>query len=293
VIAQVIAAHAFSSAMSVSSETHEHSENDQQTQGFGSASPDSLMRDPLLNDAINEASRKQYTQRPTAGTDRSEHPSHEGQFIENPDSDEALFRLYQQGSQTAFLKIYERFKSNIYAYCARALYTAGMDAMHVDDCFQEVFLRVTQYQHTFIGGDFRAWIFTVTRHTCLISKRKFVQHVMRTERVGDAENFDEDVRADVRTAFSVTDDPLERMSRKEQTDLLLKAIESLPETYREALLLSDYEGLTYEEIGKMTGTSLSTIRIRIFRAKARLRKVLLPIIGDEAYGLVPDVESQE
>ncbi len=270
--------------MSVSSETHDHSENDQETQGFGAASSD-----PLLNDARNEASRKQYSRRVQTGAQESENPSHEGQFIENPDSDEALFRLFQQGSQSAFLKMYDRYKSNIYAYCARALYSAGMDAAHVDDTFQEVFLRVTQYQHTFVGGDFRAWIFTVTRHTCLISKRKFVQHVMRTERVGDAENFDEDVRADVRSAFSVIDDPLERMSKKEQTDLLLKAIASLPETYREALLLSDYEGMTYDEIGKMTGTSLSTIRIRIFRAKARLRKVLLPIIGDEAYGLVPDV----
>jgi RNA polymerase sigma-70 factor, ECF subfamily len=273
--------------MSVSSETNDQSESDQETQGF-SPGPS----DPLLNDAKTEASRRQYTRRSQTGS-ISEIPSQEGQFIDNPDSDEALFRLFQQGDQAAFLKVYDRFKSGIYSYCARALYTAGMDATHVDDTFQEVFLRVTQYQHTFVGGDFRAWIFTVTRHTCLIAKRKFVQHVMRTERVGDAENFDEDVRADVRNAFSVIDDPLERMSRKEQTDLLLKAIESLPETYREALLLSDYEGLTYDEIGKLTGTSLSTIRIRIFRAKARLRKVLLPIIGDEAYGLVPDAESLE
>jgi RNA polymerase sigma-70 factor (ECF subfamily) len=92
---------------------------------------------------------------------------------------------------------------------------------------------------------------------------------------------DEEVGMEVRKAFSITDDPLERMSQREQTDLLLRAIEALPETYREALLLSEYEGLTYDEIGKLTGTSLSTIRIRIFRAKARLRKALLPIIGDQ------------
>ena len=58
-------------------------------------------------------------------------------------------------------------------------------------------------------------------------------------------------------------------------------IELGTDTYREALLLSEYEGLTYEEIGNLTGTSLSTIRIRVFRAKKRLRKVLSPIMGKE------------
>jgi RNA polymerase sigma-70 factor (ECF subfamily) len=141
-------------------------------------------------------------------------------------------------------------------------------------------LRVAQYQHTFTGGEFRAWIFTVTRHTCLSTKKKGIQHRISTERVGDGENLDNDVASEVRNALSMVNDPLENLSMSEQTALLLKAIAELPETYREALILSDYEGLTYEEIGRITGTSLSTIRIRVFRAKARLRKVLLPIIGD-------------
>ena len=91
----------------------------------------------------------------------------------------------------------------------------------------------------------------------------------------------EDDALEAGTALSRSDDPLEQLSQKEQTDLLLKAISELPDTYREALMLSEYEGLTYEEIGKLTGTSLSTIRIRVFRAKKRLRKVLRPILGDE------------
>jgi RNA polymerase sigma-70 factor (ECF subfamily) len=195
-------------------------------------------------------------------------------------TDEELFRGYQEGDQQAFLKLYERYKSMIFAYCARTVLSAGLDEELVEDTFQEVFLRVAQYQHTFTGGEFRAWIFTVTRHTCLSTKKKGIQHRISTERVGDGENLDNDVASEVRNALSMVNDPLENLSMSEQTALLLKAIAELPETYREALILSDYEGLTYEEIGRITGTSLSTIRIRVFRAKARLRKVLLPIIGD-------------
>jgi RNA polymerase sigma-70 factor (ECF subfamily) len=100
---------------------------------------------------------------------------------------------------------------------------------------------------------------------------------------GGGANFEIDGSGD-RQAFSQTDDPLELMSKAEQTGLLLAAIAKLPDEFREALILSEYEELSYEEIGRMTGTSLSTARIRIFRAKARLRKMLLPVLGDDGIG---------
>lgn len=201
-------------------------------------------------------------------------------------SDEALFLRYQQGDDTAFVLIYDRYKTSIYAYCAQVLLSVGLPRELVEDTFQDVFLRLAQYRQTFTGGEFKAWIFTVTRHSCLSSKKKAFHHRSTTENVGDGENFEEDISSDIRAAFTRSDDPLERMSRAEQTELLLKAIGQLPEEFREALLMSEYEGLTYDEIGRITGTSLSTIRIRIFRAKARLRKMLLPIIGDEADRLI-------
>jgi RNA polymerase sigma-70 factor (ECF subfamily) len=202
------------------------------------------------------------------------------------DSDESLFLLYQQGDERAFLIIYERYKSSIYAYCAHVLMSAGFDREMVEDTFQEVFLRLAQYQHSFTGGEFKAWIFTVTRHSCLTAKKRAFRHRATTGYIGDGENFDETVPENVRMAFSQNDDPLERMSKAEQIDLLLQAIAKLPEEFREALLLSEYEGLTYDEIGKITGTSLSTSRIRIYRAKARLRKMLLPILGDDVDKLI-------
>ncbi len=195
-------------------------------------------------------------------------------------SDEALFLRYQQGDDGAFFTIYERYKTSIYAYCAQVLFSVGLSREIVEDTFQDVFLRLVQYRDTFTGGDFRPWIFTVTRHSCLSVKRRAFRQRATIENIGDGVNFEDGVSSEVREAFSESDDPLERMSLEEQTGLLLAAIARLPEEYREALLLSEYEGMTYGEIGRMLGTSLSTIRIRIFRAKARLRKMLLPILGD-------------
>jgi len=202
--------------------------------------------------------------------------------VGNDGSDEAIFLRYQQGDDHAFFTIYERYKSSIYAYCAQVLFSAGLSRETVEDTFQDVFLRLVQYRDTFTGGDFKPWIFTVTRHSCLSMKKRSFRQRATIDNIGDGVNFEDSISSEVRQAFSMNDDPLERMSQEEQTGLLLAAIARLPEEYREALLLSEYEGMTYDEIGHVLGASLSTIRIRIFRAKARLRKMLLPVIGDAA-----------
>jgi RNA polymerase sigma-70 factor (ECF subfamily) len=210
-----------------------------------------------------------------------------GPDTEEEQSDETLFLRYQQGDDESFFFIYERYKTSIYAYCAQVLFSVGLPRETVEDAFQDVFLRLVQYRHTFNGGDFRPWIFTVTRHSCLSAKKRGFRDNDGVEHAGDGVNL-EGASDDVRMAFSFNDDPLERMSNEEQTGLLLAAISKLPDEFREALILSEYEGLTYEEIGHMMGVSLSTIRIRIFRAKARLRKMLLPVIGDAAGMNHPD-----
>ncbi|HET6402729.1 MAG TPA: RNA polymerase sigma factor [Candidatus Kapabacteria bacterium] len=207
-------------------------------------------------------------------------------------SDEALFLRYQQGDDRAFFTIYERYKSSIYAYCAQVLFSAGLSRESVEDTFQDVFLRLVQYRDTFTGGDFKPWIFTVTRHSCLSMKKRSFRQRATIDNIGDGVNFEEGIAMEVRQAFSMSDDPLERMSAEEQTGLLLAAIARLPEEFREALLLSEYEGMTYDEIGHVLGASLSTIRIRIFRAKARLRKMLLPVIGD-ANGEIPATDDSK
>jgi RNA polymerase sigma-70 factor (ECF subfamily) len=198
-----------------------------------------------------------------------------------PDSDEELFFRYQQGDEQAFFSIYQRYKGSVFAYCTKVMLSAGLQQDLVQDTYQEVFLRVSQYRNTFKHGEFRAWIFTITRNTCLSWKKRGLKHVVSSSGPFDADHINEEEALDAPTGIQRSDNPLEVLTKKEQTDLLLKAIAELPDTYREALMLCEYEGLTYEEIGRLTGTSLSTIRIRVFRAKKRLRKVLRPMLGGE------------
>ncbi len=249
-----------------------------------SASDGAPVEDEWIAEARREASHRK------AGETKKRQPASE--FIDRigqptvaagPSSDhtdEALFLRYQNGDERAFFAIYERYKQSIYAYCAQVLFSAGLAREAVEDTFQDVFLRLVQYRHTFTGGDFKPWIFTVARHSCLSTKKRSFRQNASMEYAEDGEDFEDIIAGDLRATVARTDDPLEQMTKQEQNALLLSAIAKLPEEFREALILSEYEGLTYEEIGQMMGASLSTIRIRIFRAKARLRKMLLPVIGD-------------
>ena len=212
---------------------------------------------------------------------------------EQSENDEECFFRYQKGEDQAFFILYERYKTSVYAYCAKVLLSAGLAEELVEDTFQEVFLRVSQYRHTFVSGEFRAWIFTVTRNTCLSSKKRGLRNSLASSSILDPDSVSEDEALSSQSAIRRSEDPLEILTQKEQTNLLLQAIAELPETYREALMLSEYEGLTYEEIGKLTGTSLSTIRIRVFRAKKRLRKVLHPIMGKEYSARETIAENEE
>jgi len=68
--------------------------------------------------------------------------------------------------------------------------------------------------------------------------------------------------------------------KKELLELITKAMETLPEDYKEAFVLREYEGLSYQEIADLTETSLSTVKIRIFRAKQKIREILAPYVAE-------------
>lgn len=272
--------------------------DDEELHSDGEVSPDESDRESHAGDFVAEAG--QTSQFFTNGSlKKKPHvaKSFTDQFIDSRDPvrDEEYFIKYQGGDEKAFFIIYERYRHSVYAYCARVLLSAGLGEALVEDTFQEIFLRVSQYRNSFHHGEFRAWLFTITRNTCLSWKKRGLRNLHSTNGSIDPDLVNEDEALERSSHISRGDDPLEMLSTKEQTGLLMQAIAELPETYREALMLSEFEGLTYEEIGKLTGTSLSTIRIRVFRAKKRLRKVLYPILGADyaVGGSAPSAKNEE
>jgi len=67
------------------------------------------------------------------------------------------------------------------------------------------------------------------------------------------------------------DDPQGAFFDRIVDDEVLKAIDELPEAFRETLVLSDVEGLSYQEIGKILGVPVGTVKSRLFRARQALQ----------------------
>jgi RNA polymerase sigma-70 factor (ECF subfamily) len=75
-----------------------------------------------------------------------------------------------------------------------------------------------------------------------------------------------------------SDSPSVALEKKERKELLQRVIDSLPESQRTALVLRDVEGLSYEEIGRILGLSLGTVKSRIARAREQLKSILRGIL---------------
>ncbi|NCU32985.1 MAG: RNA polymerase sigma factor [Candidatus Moranbacteria bacterium] len=122
------------------------------------------------------------------------------------------------------------------------------------DIVQESFFRLWE-KHK--GIDFekaRSYLFTTAYHTMIdeIRKRKFKTDF----------NQSSDLRSSVENDFSDLNEVLEN------------AVNHLPEIQRSVVLLRDYEGYSYEEIGQITGLSESQVKVYIYRARMTLRQYI-------------------
>src|SRR5437588_3366884 len=96
---------------------------------------------PPADRSIAEA-RREATARKSSRPFIDKRPSRTAAGPYHGHSDEVLFRAYQDGDDAAFLALYERYKANVYAYCAQAILSAGLPREVVDDTFQDIFLRL-------------------------------------------------------------------------------------------------------------------------------------------------------
>ncbi len=161
-------------------------------------------------------------------------------------------------AQAALTTLYRRYSQRIYTYCRKIL----GDNHTAEDILQETFVKL------FDSGkksreveNFPAYLMTISRNLCL-------SHRSRTKRqFVEIEDFH----------LVVRDVPYEQ---KELLQLIQTSLELLPEDYREAFVLREYNGLSYNEISDIIGESLDVVKVRIFRAKKKLRDILAPYLAD-------------
>jgi len=191
-------------------------------------------------------------------------------------SDAVLLKRALAGDEPAFLGLYERLKAGIFRY---AFYMTGSQTA-AEEVTQEVFLTLLKE-----GGSYRekrgevgAFVFGIARN--------LVRRIERRERVYEPLPAD-DVQNTPAASFTVERDTLAtQVARTQVTARVQAAIASLPDHYRQAVVLCDLCELSYEEAAGRLGCAVGTIRSRLNRAHRLLAQKLQPLRSRQ-----PDVEA--
>jgi RNA polymerase sigma-70 factor (ECF subfamily) len=171
-------------------------------------------------------------------------------------SDDDLFCLAQNGDVEAFNMLFKRYERKVYMYCMRVL----LDEDIARDAFQDAFMRLYEHRHSYDGRNFMVWFFTIIRNVCLNMRRnKKFTVPFETSHANE-------------TPAKINDVALHEQ--------VASALNQLPIDYREAIVLYEYDGYSYQEIADITGASIATVKIRIFRARKMLRTLLYPVVYD-------------
>lgn len=163
-----------------------------------------------------------------------------------------------------FTVLHTEYYPKITAYLKRLVGEA-----EAEDAAQETFVKISRSLGSFRGeSSLSTWIYRIATNTAMDHLRKPSSRLVLHDENSELEGDDDTGPAD--------DSPLHDtlLIRKDMHDCIRGIVDSLPGDYRIVLLLSEFEGLTNAEISGILAISLDTTKIRLHRARTKLRKAL-------------------
>lgn len=183
------------------------------------------------------------------------------------ESDSSLMKRVRAGETAQLALLFERHHLSLFRYL---LGLTGNRALS-EDLAQDVFFRVIKYARSYDTSlPFPVWIFGMARNAYFDSQRK------RRPEVAD------DV---LHLAKSSEPMPEEILVRKQDTEFLQEALRQLPVDKREVLILSRFQNLRYDEIGRILGCEVGAVKVRVYRALKELRERFCELRGEKIYDI--------
>ena len=187
----------------------------------------------------------------------------EAEFIEN----------LKSGDAAAFDTLVLRYTNDIYAL----LYRLTEDAEEASDLTQETFLQTLKAIKNFRGeADLKTWLFRIAINE---SRNRFRWWTRRMREKTDSLDapIGESQTPVHETMSGSSANPEETILQREREKVLTKALRDLPVIFREAVVLCDIEGLSYEQIAAALEINIGTVKSRIARGREELRRKLADI----------------
>jgi RNA polymerase sigma-70 factor (ECF subfamily) len=188
----------------------------------------------------------------------------------NPELDAECIRRVIAGERHLFHDLIRPCERSIYLLLLSLL----KNEAEAEDAAQETAIKVYLNLHLFRGeAQFRTWVLSIARNEALSRLRK--QRIRREESL-DAATDDQSGDYTPAILTSWREVPTEALEQKELGTLLRKAIEGLPEIYRNIVLLRDIEEMDIRETATALGISEGAVKVRLHRARAMLQRELAP-----------------
>jgi RNA polymerase sigma factor (sigma-70 family) len=179
--------------------------------------------------------------------------------------EQALIASACKGDVRAFNQLVMLYQSMVYNVAFRVLGDPDAAA----DATQDAFLSAFKAMGRFRGGSFKAWLLRIVTNACYdqlrVKQRRPTSSLDDLPVESDHTNFLHDP----------AEKPDEFVERQELSHMIQVAISTLPVEQRVVVVLSDVQGLSYQEIAQATGLSLGTVKSRLSRGRARLRDHLV------------------
>jgi RNA polymerase sigma-70 factor, ECF subfamily len=186
--------------------------------------------------------------------------------------DEELLKEIGYGNHQAFEALFNRHKPAVFNFALRLL---GQRA-DAEDVTTDVFMIILNKKfEARANAKFTTWLYTVTRNAAITKIRQRKRTVTMWFVKSNTESYP--------TLWEPTDTAnlsSEEIMIKEREEAIKKAIRNLEGRQRDALVLREYQNLSYIEISQILGVSLENVKVLIFRARENLRQQLTSLKED-------------
>jgi RNA polymerase sigma-70 factor (ECF subfamily) len=185
--------------------------------------------------------------------------------MNDPDAD--LMLTFCRGQEDAFVELYRRYRDRIVAFCRRIV---GTDAQ-AEEAAQDVFIKLYRAREGYAARSrFSTFIYRIAANHCLNLQGRVEHKVVQRG-----------VEIDARSAPGEANRapaPHAALEQGELRDQLARALATLPDRQRAALVLVHYEGLSYEEAAEAIDVTESALKSLIHRARAAMMHELAPFM---------------
>jgi RNA polymerase sigma-70 factor, ECF subfamily len=201
------------------------------------------------------------------------------------DPDVRLMLQVRDDNAGAFEELVLRYQGRLVTVLEHLMHSREL----AEDLAQEVFLRVYRARKSYQPeAKFCTWLFTIANNVAKNAKR--TQARRREVNVSSKANEENPPKLENMALAASGLMPARQLDKSERADMVRMAVSSLDERQRLALMLSKFEGMSYEEIATAMEISVKAVKSLLFRARENVRERLEPYIN---HGLRPTTSSSE